>query len=656
MRARIFTTLIVLLLGSVALAVMWPPFWILVGLWAALIAVSIRDVTQRRHAILRNFPVLGHFRYLFEMIRPEIQQYFVEADTDGMPFNRERRSVVYQRAKGALDTLPFGTQWDVYAPGYEWIAHSLLAKAPDHIPPRIWIGRDTCQKPYEASLLNISAMSYGSLSNRAVMALNKGAALGQFAHNTGEGGISRWHLEHGGDLIWQIGTGYFGCRNPEGGFDAERFRANAERPSVKMIEIKLSQGAKPGHGGILPASKVTEEIAEIRHVPLGKDVLSPPAHSAFDSPSGLLQWITELRRLSGGKPVGIKLCVGRPEEFMSLCMAMRATGRHPDFITVDGGEGGTGAAPLEFSNSVGMPLNEGLVFVHNCLVGFGLRERIRLIASGKVLTGFDMVAKFALGCGPLQLRRAMMMAIGCIRPGAAIRTTAQRGGHPGPVAGAGSRRGRQGRAHPAIPRRHRAQPDGAARGRRTGLEPAIDPAPHHAPHCGWPGQNLLPSCTSSSAATIAEPVPEAYEDAWRRASAHLRSSSAPRTGRGPQKRICGLARGRAGPLASPLSVSIRLAGITGSDGRGSLDLLTCFPVVEITGRSFGADDFRQHRWHSFAAAARLGVVAINGGGPAGVWSVPLSLRRGAPCSDWLPRTSPSCPFVLSLQPSCWAAI
>lgn len=415
MRAPIFTVLTVITLACVAWTWLWSGAWFLVGLMVVLWGIGLYDITQRRHAILRNFPLLGHFRYLFELIRPEIQQYFVEGDKDGKPFHREQRSVIYQRAKGELDTLPFGTQADVYANGYEWIAHSLNAKHPSHEIPRVMIGAETCQQPYSASLLNVSAMSYGSLSSHAVLALNTGAARGGFAHNTGEGGVSPYHQKPGGDLIWQVGTGYFGCRADDGGFSAERFTETAALPQIKMIEVKLSQGAKPGHGGILPASKVTEEIAAIRGVPMGKDVLSPPAHSAFDSPRSLLLWIEELRRLSGGKPIGIKLCVGKPEEFMSLCMAMRAMGSQPDFISVDGGEGGTGAAPLEFSNSVGMPLNEGLVFVHNCLVGFGLRERTKIIASGKISTGFDMACKIALGADLCYSARAMMMAVGCIQ-------------------------------------------------------------------------------------------------------------------------------------------------------------------------------------------------------------------------------------------------
>lgn len=415
MRKEFFVIILVAFAISVALCFLWKGFVGLVVIVLGLGLLGVHDVSQHRRAVLRNFPVIGHFRYLLEMIRPEINQYFIESNTDGTPFNREERSVVYQRAKHQLDTLPFGTQRDVYEQGYEWIAHSLHATLADGEPPRVVIGAGKCAQPYSAALLNISAMSYGSLSKNAIMALNKGAQLGEFAHNTGEGGLSPYHLKHGGDVIWQIGTGYFGCRSPEGQFDLAKFSANAKRDAVKMIEVKLSQGAKPGHGGILPAGKVTEEIASIRGVPMGEDVLSPPTHTAFEGPLGLLQFVSDLREHSGGKPVGFKLCVGSRPEFMALCKAMQETGMHPDFIAVDGGEGGTGAAPIEFSNSVGMPLREGLVYVHNCLVGFDLRDRVKIVASGKITTGFDMATKFALGADVCYSARAMMLAIGCIQ-------------------------------------------------------------------------------------------------------------------------------------------------------------------------------------------------------------------------------------------------
>lgn len=403
------------LLVWIAGAVLWQPFYWSFLIVTPLTLVGIRDATQKRRAVLRNFPVIGHFRYLFEMIRPEMYQYFIESDTDGAPINRENRSLIYQRAKGELDTLPFGTQRDVYADGYEWVNHSLNARPAVHEAPRVVIGEGTCAKPYAASLLNISAMSYGALSKNAILALSRGARDGGFAHNTGEGGISPYHIQGGADLVWQIGTGYFGCRTADGQFDEERFREKAMADQVKMIEVKLSQGAKPGHGGILPAAKVTPEIAEIRHVPLGQDVLSPPAHTAFSDPIGLLKFLRRLRELSGGKPVGFKLCVGDKTEFLAICKAMVETRIHPDFITVDGGEGGTGAAPLEFSNSIGMPLSEGLVFVHNALVGFDLRPQIKLIASGKIVSGFNMAARMALGADLCFSARAMMIAIGCIQ-------------------------------------------------------------------------------------------------------------------------------------------------------------------------------------------------------------------------------------------------
>ena len=334
-----------------------------------VLGLGIFDYNQKKHSVRRNFPIVGHFRYLLEMVRPEINQYFIESNSDGRPFSREQRSVVYQRAKKERDTIPFGTQKDVYQTDYEWVNHSM---APVHTDTsyRVKIGGPDCKIPSQAALLNISAMSYGALSHKAVEALNLGAKLGEFYHNTGEGSCSPYHLKHGGDLVWQIGTGYFGCRDLEGNFSPEKFKTVAHQPSVKMIEIKLSQGAKPGHGGLLPAAKVTPEIAEMRGVPLGKDVVSPPGHTAFQDPMGLLRFVKELRDLSGGKPVGFKLCLGKRREFISVCMAMAKTGIKPDFITVDGGEGGTGAAPLEFSNSVGCPLTEGLVFVHNTLKGF----------------------------------------------------------------------------------------------------------------------------------------------------------------------------------------------------------------------------------------------------------------------------------------------
>ncbi len=398
-----------------AIAWFWPPV-----LWSLLILIplivrGVADVLQTRQAVRRNFPVIGHGRYLMELIRPEINQYFIESNNDGRPFSRNDRSVVYQRAKGELDTLPFGTQRDVYAVGYEWINHSLAPVHSDALASRVIVGGAACTQPYSASIFNVSAMSYGSLSRNAILALNGGAKLGGFAHNTGEGGLSPYHLEPGGDLIWQIGTGYFGCRTPSGDFDPEAFAERATLPNVKMVEVKLSQGAKPGHGGILPAAKLTPEIVQIRRVVPGQDVISPAAHTAFSTPIGLLHFVQRLRELSGGKPVGFKLCVGKRHEFLGIVKAMLETGIRPDFITVDGSEGGTGAAPLEFSDFVGTPLNEGLSFVHYALVGAGLRDEIRLIASGKVNTGFQMATKVALGADMCNAARAMMFALGCIQ-------------------------------------------------------------------------------------------------------------------------------------------------------------------------------------------------------------------------------------------------
>ncbi len=417
MRNVFYRILILVIIIEILFAIFWPP-----GLWTLVLIVPIfliglRDVANKRQTIRKNFPVLGNIRYLLESIRPEIMQYFVETDTEGRPINRIFRSLIYQRAKKQTDTTPFGTQSDVYKSGYEWLAHSVYAiqdRKMDH-DPKVRIGSKDCKQPYDCSLYNISAMSYGSLSKNAVMALNGGAKIGGFFHNTGEGAISPFHIEHGGDLVWQIGTGYFGCRNKEGEFDIEKFTENAVRPTVKMIEIKISQGAKPGHGGILPAVKNTEEIAAIRGVEPHTTVFSPPGHSAFSNADELIQFIKKLREASGGKPVGFKLCIGRRGEFKDFCRAMIKHDTTPDFITVDGGEGGTGAAPVEFSNSLGMPLRDGLAFVHDTLIGYGLRKEIKLIASGKIMTGFHMIRAMALGADVCTSARAMMLALGCIQ-------------------------------------------------------------------------------------------------------------------------------------------------------------------------------------------------------------------------------------------------
>lgn len=404
-----------------ALLVAWAFFWIdalfafiIVG---PVIIMGIQDMVQTKQSIKRNFPLLGRLRYVFEDMRPKIQQYFVESDTDGTPINRIDRSVIYQRAKKQVDTTPFGTQLNVYSEGYEWMAHSIAPldfhKMDHH--PRVMVGNKDCKQPYNASILNISAMSFGSLSSNAVEALNIGAKIGGFAHNTGEGGLSSYHLKNGGDIIWQVGTGYFGARDENGNFSPDAFRKNALLPQVKMIELKLSQGAKPGHGGILPGKKNTPEIAAIRLVKPYTTVFSPPYHSAFSTPRELILFIQKMRELSDGKPVGFKLCIGRKSEFISICKAMVELDIYPDFITVDGGEGGTGAAPPEFSNSVGTPLLDGLAFVDNILKGYCIRHHIRICASGKILTGFHIVRAVALGADMCNSARAMMMALGCIQ-------------------------------------------------------------------------------------------------------------------------------------------------------------------------------------------------------------------------------------------------
>lgn len=416
MRTVFIVFSIVAVLGSLALALyLHPLFWILVGVIGVVVAIGIYDMTQPSHAIMRNFPLLGRGRYIMETARPGIRQYFIESDTDGTPINRMNRSLVYQRAKRQTDTTPFGTQKDVYAEGYEWVNHSIAALKHEDVEhePRVLIGNSTCRQPYSCSILNVSAMSYGSLSSRAIEALNRGAKIGNFAHNTGEGGISSFHLS-GGDLIYQIGTGYFGSRDEEGNFSWEQFEKRASEPTVKMIELKLSQGAKPGHGGILPAKKNTPEIAAIRGVKPGVDVNSPPYHSAFDSPKGLIEMITRMKEISG-KPCGFKLCVGRKSEFLAICKAMVELDKYPDFISVDGGEGGTGAAPLEFTNSVGMPFREGLSFVYDSLVGFGIKQHIKIITSGKITSAFHIFRALALGADACYSARAMMLALGCIQ-------------------------------------------------------------------------------------------------------------------------------------------------------------------------------------------------------------------------------------------------
>jgi glutamate synthase domain-containing protein 2 len=390
--------------------------WLGTGILGALVLVGIYDLVQPSHAILRNYPVIGHVRWLVEMIRPEIRQYLLEDDNEATPFSRSQRSLVYRRAKEAPSEHPFGTLLDVYAPDYEFIQHSMRpAEEPDPKGLRITIGNDQCAQPYSASVLNISAMSFGALSANAIRALNKGAAMGGFYHDTGEGSISPYHRENGGDLVWQVASGYFGCRSDDGHFDPQAFAAQAATPQVKMIELKLSQGAKPGHGGVLPAKKVTAEIAATRGVPQGVDCISPAGHSAFSTPLEMMAFLQQLRTLSGGKPVGIKLCIGQPWEFMAVVKAMLASGIVPDFIVVDGGEGGTGAAPVEFSDHVGTPMREGLLFVHNTLVGAGLRGRIKIGVAGRIVSAFDMVTVLAIGADWVNSARGFMFALGCIQ-------------------------------------------------------------------------------------------------------------------------------------------------------------------------------------------------------------------------------------------------
>jgi len=411
----IIGSLLILVLNVAAFFMDYPRVLWSMLFFGPLIILGVVDILQKKQTIRTNFPLLGRLRYILELVRPEVNQYFIESNTDGRPYNRLERSVVYQRSKGVNDTIPFGTQLDVYGTGYEWINHSIQAKDNHWNDMRIVIGGRSCLQPYNASILNISAMSYGSLSSRAILALNGGAKDGGFAHNTGEGGFSDHHRAPGGDIIWQIGTGYFGCRNPDGSFNRDKFAATAVLPQIKMIELKISQGAKPGHGGILPKEKLTEEICRIRHVEMGRDVVSPPGHSTFDSPIGMLEFIKELRDLSGGKPVGFKFCVGRRREFISICKAMIKTNILPDFIVVDGGEGGTGAAPIEFSNNIGTPTVEGLIMVHSLLRGFGIRDQIKIISTGRVTTGFSMIQKLALGADLMYSARSMMMALGCIQ-------------------------------------------------------------------------------------------------------------------------------------------------------------------------------------------------------------------------------------------------
>ena len=410
----IISTIIIVLIGILSYVNI--KFIFLGIIFFPLILMGIYDMIQTKKTILRNFPLLGRMRYLLESIGPEIRQYFVETDLDGKPFNRQQRSLVYQRSKKALDSQPFGTQLDVYDEGYEFINHSIRAIPFSDVNenPRVKIGSSQCEKPYLASMFNISAMSFGSLSKNAILALNDGAKQGGFYHNTGEGGLSPYHLT-GGDVVWNIGTGYFSCRTNDGKFSFEEFTKRAVLDNVKMIEIKFSQGAKPGHGGILPKEKVTDEIAAIRLVQKGNDILSPPMHSVFTTPLELMEFVKLLRKGSGGKPIGMKICIGNKSEFLSICKAMVATKTYLDFITVDGGEGGTGAAPQEYSDHVGMPLRDALAFVYDALNGFGIKDQIKIICSGKIITGFDIVKSLSIGADLCNSARGMMFALGCIQ-------------------------------------------------------------------------------------------------------------------------------------------------------------------------------------------------------------------------------------------------
>ncbi|HEY1447438.1 MAG TPA: FMN-binding glutamate synthase family protein [Caulobacteraceae bacterium] len=411
-----FLLCIVLLAMAVAVARLDPPAWGAVAVMAALCGLGVFDLIQRRHSILRNYPVIGHVRWIAEFVRPEIRQYLIEANEEAAPFSRDQRSLVYQRAKGAAGEHPFGTLLDVYADGYEFIGHSAYpAKAADPETFRIIIGGDECAQPYSASVFNISAMSFGAISANAVRALNAGARRGGFSHDTGEGSISPYHREMGGDIVWEVASGYFGCRTEDGHFDPDRFAEQARTDQVKMIEVKLSQGAKPGHGGVLPAAKVTAEIAATRGVPMGRDCISPVRHSAFSTPIEMMAFISRLRALSGGKPVGFKLCIGHPWDFMAIVKAMLETGVTPDFVVVDGAEGGTGAAPTEFSDHIGAPMREGLLLVHNTLVGAGLRHKLKIGVAGKIVSAFDIASVLAIGADWANAARGFMFALGCVQ-------------------------------------------------------------------------------------------------------------------------------------------------------------------------------------------------------------------------------------------------
>ncbi len=416
LRRIVPAVLTVLTLGGIVAALLWSAaWWVAVGIVGALAGLAWYDVAQRRHSILRNYPVAGHLRFLLEKIRPEMQQYFIERNFDGRPYDRDTRSVIYERAKGIHGEKAYGTELDVNEVGYEFVLHSSAPREPDKEQPRVRIGGPDCTKPYDMALLNVSAMSFGALSANAIRALNAGALRGGFAHDTGEGGLTEYHLENGGDLIWEIGSGYFGARRKNGDFDPDMFRDKAAQDQVKCVSLKLSQGAKPGVGGVLPAAKVTDEIAKARNVPKGEKCVSPASHRVFHTPRELVHFLARMRELADGKPTGFKLCVGYRHELLAICKAMAEEQIAPDFIVIDGSEGGTGAAPLEYEDHVGMPLTDGLITLHNALVGTGLRDRIKIGASGKVATGIDIVKRLIQGADYTNAARAMMQAVGCIQ-------------------------------------------------------------------------------------------------------------------------------------------------------------------------------------------------------------------------------------------------
>jgi glutamate synthase domain-containing protein 2 len=414
MRYALYIVVVIAALAALAAVLTLGEGMIVLAALAPCALLGTWDLLQTKSTLRRNYPLLAHFRYGLEAIGPEMRQYFIEADTAETPFSRQERALAYQRAKSVLDTRPFGSLQNIYGTDYEWINHSMRPSEYMSHDFRVTVGEGRAQ-PYSASVFNISAMSFGSLSANAIRALNKGARMGNFSHDTGEGSISPYHREAGGDLVWEVASGYFGCRNEDGSFSEEKFAASAADPQVKMIEVKLSQGAKPGHGGMLPGAKVTAEIAATRGVPVGVDCISPARHSTFDTPKGLLAFVDRLRTLSGGKPTGFKLAIGHPWEWFGIAKAMHETGLLPDFIVVDGAEGGTGAAPAEFIDHVGVPMHEALMLVHNTLVGLGLRDRVRVAAAGKIISGFDIARTMAMGADWCNAGRGYMFALGCIQ-------------------------------------------------------------------------------------------------------------------------------------------------------------------------------------------------------------------------------------------------